>query len=93
MNDETKNALGALETKIDGVQTRLMQRLDEMAASLEEGYRDTQTELLRAIYTLGQTIQARIGAQEALITSLQQRQALIETRLLEIEKRLNLPAA
>ncbi|SPF54510.1 hypothetical protein SBA4_6420005 [Candidatus Sulfopaludibacter sp. SbA4] len=37
MDDETKNALGALETKVDGVQTCLMQRLDEMAASLEEG--------------------------------------------------------
>ncbi|SPF53333.1 hypothetical protein SBA4_5580003 [Candidatus Sulfopaludibacter sp. SbA4] len=100
MDDESRTRLDALDAKvdaldakIDGVQIRLMQRLDEMAASLEEGYRDTQTELLKAIYTLGQTIQARVDTQEAAITGLQRRQALLEARLLEIEKRLNLPPA
>ena len=91
MDDETRTRLDGLETKIDGLKSWLMQRLDDMAATLEENYRDTQTELLKAMYTMGETIQSRVNAQEAVISSLQQRQALMEARLLEVEKRLNLP--
>jgi chaperonin cofactor prefoldin len=80
-----------LEVKVDGLKSWLMQRLDDMAASLEEGYRDTQTELLKAIYTMGETVQSRVDTQEIVVASLQKRQALLEARLLEIEKRLHLP--
>jgi ribosomal protein L16 Arg81 hydroxylase len=79
--------------KIDAAKTSMFQRLDEMAATLEEGYRDTQTEVLKAIYSMGARLEARVGAQEALVTSIQQRQALVEARLLEIEKRLHMPPA
>ncbi len=82
-----------MEGKLDAVKTSMFQRLDEMAATLEEGYRDTQTEVLKAVYSMGERVQARVGAQEAVVVSLQQRQASVEARLLEIEKRLNLPPA
>jgi hypothetical protein len=79
--------------KIDAAQVSTFQRMDEMAATLEEGYRDTQTEVLKAVYSMGARVEARVGAQEALVSSIQQRQALVEARLLEIEKRLHLPPA
>jgi hypothetical protein len=79
--------------RIDAATASMFQRMDEMAAALEEGYRDTQTEVLKAIYSLGVRLESRAGAQEAVITSIQQRQASVEARLLEIEKRLHMPPA
>jgi hypothetical protein len=97
MDQELKNYLDrrfeAFDHKIDAVQASMFQRLDEMAAALEEGYRDTQTEVLKAVYSMGERLQMRAGTQDAIITSIQQRQASVESRLLEIEKRLNLPPA
>jgi hypothetical protein len=93
MDGATETRLDALDAKIDSMQVALIQRLDEIAAALEEGYRNMKTELLKAFYTMGQTIQARMDTQETAITGLQRRQALLEARLLEIEKRLNLPPA
>ena len=72
-----------MEGKLDAVKTSMFQRLDEMAATLEEGYRDTQTEVLKAVYSMGERVQARVGAQEAVVVSLQQRQASVEARLLD----------
>lgn len=39
--------------KIDAAKTSMFQRLEEMAATLDEGYRDTQTEVLKAVYSMG----------------------------------------
>jgi hypothetical protein len=82
-----------VDAKIDVVQTSMFQRMDEMAASLEESYRDTQTEVLKAVYSMGERLQLRAGTQDAIINGIQQRQASVESRLLEIEKRLSLPPA
>jgi hypothetical protein len=71
----------------------MFQRLDDVAATLEKSYRGTRTEVLNAIYSMGVRLEARAGAQEAVITSIQQRQASIEARLLEIERRLHMPPA
>jgi len=57
--------------RIDAARASMFQRMDEMAATLEEGYRDTQTEVLKAIYSMGAHLEARVGAQEALVTSIQ----------------------
>jgi hypothetical protein len=79
--------------RIDAAKASMFQRMDEMAATLEEGYRDTQTEVLKAVYSMGQRLEARGDAQEAVIAGIQKRQALVEARLLEIEMRLHLPPA
>jgi SMC interacting uncharacterized protein involved in chromosome segregation len=79
--------------RIDAAKASMFQRMDEMAATLEESYRDTQTEVLKAVYSMGVRLETRAGAQEAVITSIQQRQASVEARLLEIEMRLHMPPA
>jgi uncharacterized coiled-coil protein SlyX len=49
--------------------------------------------VLKAVYSMGVRLETRAGAQEAVITSIQQRQASVEARLLEIEMRLHMPPA
>jgi hypothetical protein len=85
--------IDAVYTKIDAVQASMFQRIDEIAAALEEGYRDTQTEVLKAVYSMGERLQMRAATQDVIINGIQQRQASLEARLLEIEKRLHLPPA
>ena len=85
--------IGALETKIDTVQVNMMQRMDEMAAVLEEKIRDSRTEVLKGIYHVAETVQNRLSVQEAVTTSVQTRMGILEARMLEIEKRLNIPPA
>ena len=63
--------IAAVYTKIDAVQASMFQRIDEIAAALEEGYRDTQTEVLKAVYSMGERLQLRAGTQDAMITGIQ----------------------
>ena len=65
----------AMDAKIDAVQISMFQRMDEMAAALEEGYRDTQTEVLKAVYSMGERLQLRASTQDTIINGIQQRQA------------------
>ena len=81
------------DARIDALQASMLQRMDEITASLQKSYRDTQTEVLKAVYSMGERLRLRAGTQDAIINGIQQRQASVEARLLEIEKRLSLPPA
>ena len=91
--DALSTRVDDLETKIDTIQVNMMQRMDEMAAVLEEKIRDSQTEVLKGIYHVAETVQNRLSVQEAVTTSVQTRMGILEARMLEIEKRLNIPPA
>ena len=91
--DALSTRVDALETKIDTVQVNMMKRLDEMAAVLEENFRDSQTEVLKGVFQLAEAVQTRVGLHEAVVNSVQHRMGLLEARLLQIEKRLNIPPA
>ena len=58
---------------------------------LTEVMRDMQTELLSAFYGFMQTVQDRFKEQDGTESSIKTRMTTLESRLLEIEKRLNLP--
>lgn len=58
---------------------------------LIEVIRDSQTEVLRAFYGFSQTVQDRFKEQEDADAALKRRMATIESRVLEIERRLNMP--
>ena len=60
---------------------------------LVEAFRDGQTEILTAFYGFTETIQNRFKEQDQTEASLKRRMTTLESRLLEIEKRLNLPPA
>jgi hypothetical protein len=56
-------------------------------------FRDSQTEILTAFYGFPETIQNRLKEGDQTEASLKRRLTTLESRLLEIEKRLNLPPA
>lgn len=73
----------------------LQQYLEAMESRLTERMRDMQTELLKAFLPFQQEAGLRHSAVEVRMNGVEQRQAILENRLAEIEKRLllNPPAA
>jgi len=55
--------------------------------------RDVQTELLRAFYSYAQSADTKLKEGEIADFTIRQRVTTVESRLTEIEKRLNLPPA
>ena len=66
----------------------LEQRLTDVFA---EAIHDSETRLLNAFYGFTQSIQARFHADDDTDAHLKKRLTLLEQRLMEIEKRLNMP--
>jgi hypothetical protein len=60
---------------------------------LVEVFLDGQTEILTAFYGFTETIQNRFKEEDQTEASLKRRLTTLESRILEIEKRLNLPPA
>ncbi len=58
---------------------------------LKESMRDGQTELLRAFYSYTQSNNERLSAVEQDSVPVRKRLAILESRITEVEKRLNLP--
>jgi hypothetical protein len=67
--------------------------LRETKDELIETIRDSETKLLKALYTFAESNQARLTANERETAALKDRLAIVESRLTEIEKKLNLPPA
>jgi hypothetical protein len=63
----------------------------DSAASLREAIDDSKTEILRAIYGYTQTIQAQVKGVQQGEANLKERMAIIEDRMLAVERRLNVP--
>jgi hypothetical protein len=56
-------------------------------------WRDNQTERLKAFYSFATTAEVRFKEGEMADVLLRQRLTAVESRLLEVEKRLNMPPA
>jgi hypothetical protein len=65
--------------------------LVELKDELLEAIRDNQTEILKGFYGFIQTVQARFQEQDQTEASIKRRMTTLESRILEIEKRLNMP--
>lgn len=77
----------------DRLQTATIGDLDDRTDQIIEAIRDSQTEVLKAFYGFSQTIQDRFKENDTTEASLKRRLTTLESRLLEVEKRLNLPPA
>ena len=62
-------------------------------ADLAERISDSETRLLKAFYDFAQSNQKRLTEIETNEASMRSRLATIEDRLLQVEKRLNMPPA
>jgi hypothetical protein len=86
LKTELKTELKVLKTESEG-------RLEDLKNELLEAVRDGQTEILRAFYGFTQSVQQRFAEADNIESSLKKRMTILEDRLLEVEKRLNLPPA
>ena len=85
-----------VDGRITGVDERVEMLRSEMSHShneLMEAFRDAQTELLKAFYNYSQTSDERMGLAENETASFKKRLAILESRVKEVEKRLNIPPA
>jgi len=76
----------------------LDQRLEMLRTEVQHGYndlretiRDTQTELLKAFYSFGQSNSKRFAELEGNEAAIRSRLGTIEDRLMELERRLITP--
>jgi hypothetical protein len=89
----TKGDLIDLESRIEESIEILRSEINHQYRELVERISDTQTELLRAFYSFAQTNNKRVLEVEGNEAALRGRVGTLEDRVLEIEKRLNLPPA
>jgi cell division septum initiation protein DivIVA len=89
----TKQDVAQLRSEMTQGVAQLRSEMQHQFDDLKETYRDGQTELLRAIYSFAGTADTKLKEAEMSDMMLRQRLSAVETRLLEVEKRLNLPPA
>jgi hypothetical protein len=65
--------------------------LSTLEQRLTEAIRDNETHLLKAFYGFTEWVSARFKASEDSEANLKKRLAVVEERLMEVEKRLNFP--
>ncbi len=82
----SRQDLGRLEVRVDG-------KFSALEASLLEAIHDSETRVLKAIYGYTETISVRVDGASKRSGELDDRIAILERRLLEVEKRLNVPPA
>jgi hypothetical protein len=80
--------------------TRLSERIEMLRAEVQHGYndlretlRDSQTELLKAFYSFGQSNSKRFAELEGNEAAIRSRLGTIEDRLMELERRVITPPA
>lgn len=100
--ESTANGLRAemkadLESTANGLRAEMKTDLENGLASLRdeliEVIRDSEARLLRAFYSFAESNQKRLSALELTDAAIINRVATLESRLMEVEKRLNIPPA
>ncbi len=89
----TKGVIAELEARID-------QKIEQLRSEVNHGYRDLVermddgfTKVLNAFYSIAETRGKRLGEHDATDYALRSRLSTVENRLMDIEKRLNMPPA
>jgi predicted nucleic acid-binding Zn-ribbon protein len=70
---------------------QLRSEMHHMSHDLVEQMRDSETNLLKAFYNYAETSNKRLTMVEMANAGVQDRLAGLENRILEVEKRLNMP--
>jgi wobble nucleotide-excising tRNase len=100
LESRLKGDLTDLESRLNENVANLNESIAILRSEMNHQYRelverisDTQTEVLRAFYSFAQTNNKRVLEVEGNEAALRSRLGTLEDRVLEIEKRLNLPPA
>ena len=92
----TKQDIQQLRSEMEQLRSEMEQLRSEMGHQyndLVERMADGETRLLNAFYGFAQSNNKRISEVEDNETALRSRMATLENRLMEVEKRLNMPPA
>jgi predicted nucleic acid-binding Zn-ribbon protein len=92
--------LSAVNAKIEALRAETNEKLDLLRSEMNHGYadiveriHDSQTELLKAFYSYATGNNKRVAELEGNEGAFRSRLATIEDRILEVERRLNIPPA
>lgn len=95
LRTELKGDISDLRTELKGdisdLKMELKSDLAKQKDELIEAIRDSQTEVLKAFYGFSQTIQDRFKENDDSEAAIKRRMTTLESRILEVEKRLNMP--
>lgn len=84
-----------IDSSIRGSETRLQKQIADretrLGDAMRETVRDSETRLLKAFYGIAESTQKRLALHDQTDGSLLGRLETLESRLLEVEKRLNTP--
>jgi wobble nucleotide-excising tRNase len=96
----TKADIQVLEGKLDSAVAQLNERHDMLRTEMQHTYDAlvermdaTETKLLQAFYSYAESNQKRVAGIETEGAVLKSRLSSLEERIIEIEKRLNMPPA
>ena len=88
----------ATKQDVSELRTDLKQDVEQVRSEFQHGFddlketmRDVQTELLTAFHSFAQSTDAKLKETELADIMLRQRLTAVESRLTEIERRINLP--
>jgi hypothetical protein len=87
----TKDDLQRFATKDDLQQVK--DEIIEVKDEIIEAMRNIQTEMLNAFYSYAQTNDLKMKQAETIDNQLRERLSVVESRITEIERRLNMPPA
>jgi ABC-type phosphate transport system auxiliary subunit len=100
LRSEVRSEFGQVRSEIGQVRSEVRSEFEQVRSEfhhefdeLKETIRDSQTEILRAFYGYTQTTDAKLREGEQSDMALRQRLTAVESRILEVEKRLNMPPA
>jgi hypothetical protein len=85
----TKQDIAAVKLDIEQFRTETNHQYNDLLETI----RDSETKLLQAFYSYAASNDKRVTQQDANIAVFLSRMSTFETRLLEVEKRLNMPPA
>jgi chromosome segregation ATPase len=91
LEERVDKKLQALEERVDKKLQALEEQIRQVQESMVEAMHDMETRLLKAFYTFAESTQQRLAQVEGNTNAVISRLATIESRVTEVEKRLNMP--
>jgi hypothetical protein len=89
VRSDLESRFAGLELKLEQITAEANHRYDDLVERMSDG----ETRLLNAFYAFAQSNQKRMVEMEGNEMALRSRMGTFESRLLEVERRLNIPPA
>jgi phage shock protein A len=100
LRSETNTSYAGLVERMADGEARLDEKIEQLRSEVNHGYADIvermadgETRLLKAFYGFAQSNQNRVAELEGNEAAIRNRLGALENRILEVEKRLNMPPA